>query len=250
MSAAPPTDEDIPPEPSAGNGGEESTGADGEGGYWSRLRRAEPPPPPAVPEPVAPPAEGGADPPSLGVPHSPADQQPRQPGPPSVPGQYGGWTTAPRDATAVALTPGTSVLLVCAVLAMVGSVTPWVSVSLLGHSISANGIDSGIADTIGVNGWLTFAGGVVLVVLGSLMLVTRQRPLRQLAAAVAFALLGLAIYDISRVAYDVDRTPSSLTGTPGTLFGSVSASVGWGLVLLTVAAVGAMAAALVQLRSQ
>jgi hypothetical protein len=141
-------------------------------------------------------------------------------------------------------------LLICGIVMMVGSVTAWVSGTAFGRTFTVAGSDSAISTAIGVNGWITFTGGVVLVLLGGLMLVSSDRSLRLLALVVAFASLGFAIYDVVRILDDIskDHTSAAKLGPVGLRIAG-SESIGFGLILVLVAAVGALLATLVEMRS-
>ena len=149
--------------------------------------------------------------------------------------------------------PTTILLLLCAVVVIIGSFTPWMTVSFFGQSISVDGNQSSIVTAIGVNGWFTFVTGVVLLLVAAAMLNSRERALRQWAVIVAFVTLGFAVYDMSRVAYGVSSLSiPSERGVPAPLthfLSSFGVSVGFGLVLLLIAALGAMACAIIELRS-
>jgi hypothetical protein len=95
------------------------------------------------------------------------------------------------------------------------------------------GSDSAISTAIGVNGWITFTGGVVLVLLGGLMLVSSDRSLRWLALVVSFASLGFAIFDVVRIVDGIskDRSSVSKLGAVGLKIAG-SESIGFGLILL------------------
>ncbi len=62
---------------------------------------------------------------------------------------------------------GVLLLLACGVALMYGSVGAWVhvhgSVGFAGFSVSLNGTDAGISTLIGLNGWVTFIGGILVV---------------------------------------------------------------------------------------
>jgi hypothetical protein len=141
-------------------------------------------------------------------------------------------------------------LLVCGILMMVGSVTAWVSVTLLGHTISVAGSDGAVSAAIGVNGWITFTGGVALIVLGGLLLISSDPSLRLVATMVAVASLGFAVYDVARILDKLSQTDTSaakLAPLPLKFFGGEH--IGFGLILVLVASVGATLAAVVEQRS-
>jgi hypothetical protein len=82
------------------------------------------------------------------------------------------------------------------------------------------------------------------------MLVSSDRSLRLLALLVSLASLGFAIYDVVRIVDGIskDRSSVSKLGPVGLKIAG-SESIGFGLILLLVAAVGALLATLVEMRS-
>ena len=67
-------------------------------------------------------------------------------------------------------------LFICGVLLILGSVTPWVTVSSANQSISVQGINITIAHSFLVNGWFTLPIGIVLLLL-TFLGVTSGEPL-------------------------------------------------------------------------
>jgi hypothetical protein len=146
------------------------------------------------------------------------------------------------------------VVLISGALLMVGSVTTWLTVSLAGHSLGVSGTDaSGASGTLSsVNGWFTFTGGVVLLLLGSLMLVSSDRTIRQLAIVVSFGSLAYALYDLIHILSDISNFNSDTkailkTGIGATI--SPSVTVGYGLIVALVAGVAALVASCLAARS-
>ncbi len=171
---------------------------------------------------------------------------------PGFAGSYG-YPGPPAGArgTPVTVTVGSLLLFVCGIVIMVGSTTSWVSLSILGQTLSVSGTEVGIAPSIGINGWTTFTAGVVLVVLGGLILASAERSLRVVALVVAVVSLALAIFAVVRILQRISQShlPAQLKSTPlRELFGG-SASIGYGLILALVAATGATIAAAVELRA-
>lgn len=230
-----------------------------DGQAWSAQRRwvagqwvedqigASPPPPGAAPgAPVGPAPNFPPSGPSVAM------------GPPSFapPNQYmaaGSYGARPYATMTPPVTglPGSLVgVLVCSVMLIIGSLTPWITVTLAGHSVgSANGIDTSISDLISINGWLVFAGGAVLFVLVILTAMTRERSIRGVSLVIALAAGGVAIYEAVRVIQKISSFhPSSSLGLPTTPLVSVSADVGWGLIITIVGAVGAILTAILDVR--
>jgi hypothetical protein len=135
--------------------------------------------------------------------------------------------------------------LVSGVALMFGSVGTWVhvtgSVGVANFHLSVNGLDPGISTLIGVNGYVTFIGGIVLVVFGGLALSSEERLLVILTNLVALAILIFAVYDMFRIVQKISQVQ---TGP------SADISVGWGLICVLSAAVLAMVVSLARLVNQ
>ena len=71
-------------------------------------------------------------------------------------------------ATGFTFNLGVFLLLVCGIALMYGSVGAWIhvsgSVGIADFHVSFNGIDPGVSTLIGVNGWVTFIGGILIVI--------------------------------------------------------------------------------------
>ncbi|HXQ60069.1 MAG TPA: hypothetical protein VN799_08215 [Acidimicrobiales bacterium] len=192
--------------------------------------------------------------PPVGV--STAGYQPGYP-PGYQPGFAGPYGYAGRPAgvggSLVSLTPASLALFLSGIVIMVGSVTPWISISLLGHTLSVAGTDDGISATIGISGWITFTAGVVLLLLGGLMIASRESSLRVVALLVALVSVGLAAFAVVRVLQKISEshpTASQLRSSPiYQVFAGTSANVGFGLILVAVAATVALIAAAIDLRA-
>ena len=138
-------------------------------------------------------------------------------------------------------------LLVSGILVIVGSVTAWVTVSILRHSVSASGTDSSISQAISINGWVTVALGIVLVIMAALMMGSGERSLAAVAVAASAASVGFAIYFAARILHDISKAHSA-SGLPAAF--RASEHIGWGLVVLLLAAVAASVASVSALRSR
>jgi len=130
------------------------------------------------------------------------------------------------------LSVGVLLIMVAGVALMVGSVYTWIHVSgtlgIVNFHASVNGIDQSVTNLIGVNGWVTFIGGVVLLVFGGLSLSSEEMLLAVLSAVVSLVVVVFAIYDMFRVVQKISQLPS---------VASSSVSVGWGLICVLSAAV-------------
>jgi hypothetical protein len=154
---------------------------------------------------------------------------------------------APHPTTAVAApsaAPGATVglllMLASGIALMLGSITTWISVtagtsgvvSLGGIHITAtattNGVDPSISALLGINGYLTLTGGVVVLLFAGLMMVTDEVSIRIVGCFFAVVTLGLAIYAVVRLVQKINAA-HPLHGT--------TIGIGWGVILVLGAAV-------------
>lgn len=201
--------------------------AGGGGSYWDRTRGTAPPDVHARrPDPS----------------HSPRPLQPAHRAPDFVRSTATAATPKARSGLRLA---GVA-LFVCATMVIVGSLTPWVTLSATGNRISFDGNQAGLSTLMGaaVNGWFTFAAGIALLLVGALMVASGERAWRLLAVLIALVTLGLSAYDTARVAYKVSEGVTHPQGLPSSvariLTRTSHGSVGFGLVVLLAAAVGAL----------
>lgn len=151
---------------------------------------------------------------------------------------------APRRSKATGLTfnLGVLLLLVCGVALMYGSVGAWVhvsgSVGIADLHVSVNGIDSSVSTLIGVNGWVTFIGGILIVIFACFEMTSEELQLSILTSIIAAATTVFAIYDMFRIVQKISQVPST---------SATNVSVGWGLICVLSAAVLATLIALVRL---
>ncbi len=171
------------------------------------------------------------------------DSSPHQPGPRLSANPYASTPTSSRSkATGFTVNMGVFLLLVSGIALMYGSVGAWVHVSgnvgVADLHLSFNGIDPGVATLIGVNGWVTFIGGTLLVIFACFEMTSEELQLAILTTLIAAVTLVFATYDMFRIVQKISQVPSSTTAT---------ASVGWGLICVLSAAVLATLVALVSL---
>jgi hypothetical protein len=168
---------------------------------------------------------------------SPEPTAPRLSANPYVPGRV-----ARSKATGFTLNLGLLLLLVCGVALMYGSVSEWVHVSgnvgVANFHVSINGIDPGISTLITVNGWITFIGGLLIVVFACFEMTSDEIQLGILTTFIAFVTTIFAIYDMFRIVQKISQVPAGV---------STDVSVGWGLICVLSAAVLAMLIAIVRL---
>ncbi len=146
----------------------------------------------------------------------------------------------------VTVSLGTLLMMVSGIALMLGSASSWVRVtgSVGGVAVlhaSINGIDPGVTSLIGVNGYVTFIGGIVLLVFAGLAMTNNDAVLAILTAVIAAATLIFAIYDMFRIVQKISQVTTSANS---------SVSVGWGLITVLSAAVLAMVVSLVRLASR
>jgi fluoride ion exporter CrcB/FEX len=137
---------------------------------------------------------------------------------------------------------GVLLLLVSGVALMYGSVGEWVhvsgSVGVANFHVSFNGIDPGISTLITVNGWITFIGGLLIVIFACFEMTSEELQLSILTTVIAALTTIFAIYDMFRIVQKINQVPA-LTGA--------DVSVGWGLICVLSAAVLATLVAIVRL---
>ncbi len=149
------------------------------------------------------------------------------------------------ESSPTSLNIGVLLLLVSGIALMLGSIGSWIRVSgavgSLTFHASLNGIDPGISQLIGVNGYVTFVGGIVLLVFGGLALTNDEWYLAVLTFLVAGATLVFAIYDMFRIVQKISNVHTSAQS---------SISIGAGLICILSAAVLAVIVTLVRLASR
>jgi hypothetical protein len=143
------------------------------------------------------------------------------------------------------LSVGVFLTVVAGIALMYGSVGTWIqingSVGAVHLSASLNGIDQGITNLIGMNGYVTFIGGIVVLVLGGLALSSEERLLVILTTLVTLAALVIAIYDTVRTVQKIQALPANVLP---------HVNIGWGLICVLSAAVLAMVISLARLLGQ
>ena len=94
---------------------------------------------------------------------------------------------------------------------MYGSVGEWVhvsgSVGVADLHVSFNGIDPGISTLIGVNGWVTFIGGILLVIFACFEMTSEELQLSILTTLIAAVTTVFAIYDMFRIVQKISQVP-------------------------------------------
>jgi hypothetical protein len=170
------------------------------------------------------------------------DTSPAPPGPRLSANPYA--SVVPRRATSTGFTfnVGLLLLLVCGIALMYGSVGAWVhvsgSVGIADFRVSVNGIDPGVSTLIGINGWVTFIGGILVVIFACFEMTSEELQLGIMTTLVAAVTAIFAIYDMFRIVQKISQVPASL---------SADVSVGWGLICVLSAAALATLIALVRL---
>jgi hypothetical protein len=170
-------------------------------------------------------------------------------------GGYPGFASRPTGSAAVrpfsptSITGSTIGLFVSCIVLIVGSFTPWVTVSAFNQSVSVSGTDSAISDLIGVNGWITFSGAILLFILVCMSAISNERMFRSFELIIALVVTGFALYDLVRIIQKVSAASSHPTfnGTPVNAL-TANAGVGWGLIVVFIGALGALVCAIGEAR--
>jgi hypothetical protein len=133
---------------------------------------------------------------------------------------------------------GAAALFISGVLMMAGSTAAWVTTTISGRTVSQPGIVGSGSLFTQVNGWLTFIVGAVLLVLGAVMIVSGEPALRLLALLFSLTAVGFGVSYLIRILHDISKAHATHNTT-----------VGWGLIVVLVGAVGSVISVLVDLRS-
>ena len=137
---------------------------------------------------------------------------------------------------------GVFVLLVCGIALMYGSVGPWVhvtgSVGVADLRVSVNGIDPAVTTLIGINGWATFIGGILIAIFACFEMTSEELQLSIFTTLITGVTTVFAVYDMFRIVQKISQVPST---------SAADVSVGWGLICVLSAAVLALLVALVRL---
>jgi Protein of unknown function (DUF2510) len=152
-------------------------------------------------------------------------------------------TSAVHTRHAAVVRPAIGGLLICSILLILGAFTPWLTISLQGHSTSVSGTDPGISQLIGVNGWITFSAGILLFVLACMIVVSGEALFRSVALLVALGAAGFAIYDLVRMLQKISQAASA-SSSPLNAVLQTKNYVGWGLIVTVVGGCGALLLAL------
>lgn len=141
---------------------------------------------------------------------------------------------------------GILLMIASGIALMYGSVGSWVRVtgSVGGVTVfhaSINGTDPGVTTLIGLNGYVTFIGGIVLLVFAGLAMTNNDMLLAVLTAIISAAVLVVAIYDMFRIVQKISQVTTHAGSNVG---------VGWGLITVLSAAVLAFVVALLRLASR
>lgn len=145
-------------------------------------------------------------------------------------------------ATGFTFNVGVLFLVACGIALMYGSVGSWVHVSgnlgLANFHASINGTDPGITNLIGVNGWVTFIGGVLVVIFACFAMTSEELQLAIFTVIIAALIAVFAVYDMFRIVQKISQVPASA---------GANISVGWGLICVLSAAVLALLIAIMKL---
>jgi hypothetical protein len=144
--------------------------------------------------------------------------------------------------TGFSVNVGLFLLLVCGIALMYGSVGEWIHVSgtvgIADLRVSVNGIDPTVTTLIGVNGWATFIGGILIAIFACFEMTSEELQLSIFTTLITAVTTVFAIYDMFRIVQKISQIPSTSVA---------DASVGWGLICVLSAAVLATLIAIVRL---
>jgi hypothetical protein len=153
--------------------------------------------------------------------------------------------TAKRERQTVIVTAGFGGLFICGVLLILGSVTPWATVSFANQSMSVQGIDITISHAFMVNGWFTLPIGILLLLLTFLGVTSGEPFIRVTLLVLSLAAAAVSVYALVRILQEIAQSSApTFNGVPIKLPVQTNASVGWGLIVLLIGAVGAVLCAL------
>jgi uncharacterized membrane protein len=158
--------------------------------------------------------------------------------------------TVKKERPTAVVTAGFAGLFICGVLLILGSVTPWVTVSFANQSTSANGTDITISHSFLINGWFTLPLGILVLLLTFVGVTSGEPFFRAMLLVVSLAAAGCAIYALVRILQAISQSSTpTFNGIPINVPVQPGASVGWGLIVLLVGAVGALLCALSEARA-
>lgn len=123
------------------------------------------------------------------------------------------------------------------VLLIVGSFTPWATLSVFSLSVSVSGTDIAISHQFLVNGWFTLTAGGLLFILACMIVSSGDALFHSLAVLISLLAAAFGIYALVRILQSISRAP--LSGVAVTAI-KPNASVGWGLIVVLVGAAGAV----------
>ena len=155
----------------------------------------------------------------------------------------------PKPKRGVEIHLGPIALLVSATCLIVGSLSPWATLSSFGLTLTSTGTDAKLTSTNDfVSGWITLIAGIALVLLAGLMLIARQPIWRSIATLLALCTVGYSIYaliDVYQTIHQNHRVP----GLAPILHSLGSPVIGFGLIMVVVASGVAAVASLAHSRT-
>jgi hypothetical protein len=173
---------------------------------------------------------------------SESDSAPPQPSSRASANPYAPVSVARPKGTGFSFNLGVLLLWICGIALMYGSVGSWVhvtgSVGIADFHVSINGTDPGIATLIHVNGWITFIGGILLIIFACFEMTSDELTLSVFTTVVSAVITIFAVYDMFRIVQKISNVSTS-SGS--------NLSIGWGLICVLSAAVFATLITLVRL---
>jgi hypothetical protein len=137
---------------------------------------------------------------------------------------------------------------------IIGSVTPWASTKLVGHTVTVSGTQASKGLSVHYpTGWNTLAIGILVIVLGLLVAISRAAALRVAALLATLGAAGVAAWSLAVILHDESKFNSkfgSLVHVPKSAAGLIPhVATGYGLIVVVIAAGLAVLGGLADLRS-
>jgi len=121
---------------------------------------------------------------------------------------------------------------------------------VVNQSTSVQGTDITISHSFLVNGWFTLPIGILLLLLTFLGVTSGEPFIRVTLLLLSLAGAAVAVYALVRILQAISQSSTpTFNGVPIKLPVSPNASVGWGLIVLLIGAVGAVLCALSEVKA-
>jgi Protein of unknown function (DUF2510) len=154
------------------------------------------------------------------------------------------FATAANAHRTTAVTAATVGLLLSSVLLIVGSFTPWITVSIGNMTVSGSGTDIAISHQFLVNGWFTLTAGGLLFVLACMIVSSGDALFHSLAVLISLLAAAFGVYALVRILQAISQAYPASVKVFALSPLKPDASVGWGLIVVLVGAAGAVLCAI------